>query len=1145
MGEYSGKSKKKKRRYSEDSTSSSSPSSSSSISSSETDDESSSKRHKSSRKHRRRRSSERGSSRREKQKRREKRKKKKREKDRKRGSSNRRSKPRVSDSDSEEEKEYGLNDGGSDPVDVVKFILEEFPAVADDLEQLLRMIDDGQALFLSLSLNEKGNLVFLLPSGVPPTLEVVGSVISKSKSQGPSINDNHEPPNNLHTEQPNEECKLDDGGSNPTYTQDDMPAPKKRVIGPAMPFAELLAAAAKLTEAEAELREAEIGEDDEQLFIEPPPPAAVNEAASANDAERLEEVTRIIGAEIDSPYDVVGINRNMAADSIKKRMAKQIAWDKTRKHNQPTTLVPAAKDFEDVMDWLERSKISFAVQANPVIYNIHIEEFWRTAKVKTVDKVKMITATVRNKEVIVTEDRIRTVLSLGDNHKDPMRLSKEDILEGFRGMKYVGDFQVKNEIKRNRLTQDWRFIFHVFAMSMGHRKGLIFYCMVDNANRMTWAMYPRFVQLLINDQHPQLPHDGNVYKFQLPTGRQITELKTNEWVMLHHWMYREERLPLVKAAYKKYRDGVTEAREKLDEEEDEAEEEPQLVRKCKDKGKQADQEGESKKKKKDTPNPERVMADSICAGSTREHIERLQAIHVVQEPEKRERRLKRREMTEFETPVVVTTEEEQLDAFVEDILVDPHETTPSKSPSKKRKTWEGSSKDSPVKQTPITQPPPRQAPRRSRPFQDLYDRLSKDTGAGPTKEICILKHQVNDTNVLREKLKQQRKKNKELHAFVTEQTRFIRFQQDGMTKMYEMIKELYSKAEMEPRFSSEDLFRFDKFKEEEEKRKAENAERKERRLESTVNVNEDDESEEEEVDKDEMPARFVEWGLEDEVMYETDGGEEVAPQHPEWFKKEREKLSDFYQMVTVEKTEATDKIISWKYCDMKGMFIVKRRGGVIQHFKTGLHMQSLPRWDIREIGRLDMINPTHSNIGADFERLILRECVRGFTIFKPRRPRRRVSKTTKDPITGKGKVTWVIDPAKVVTKVKIPPEHPVMLTNFKKWFYDGKTGEAVIRSTSNEDIRILDPMDVFMFCLSDLNILYGHTIHVGAGNEYKEEGMLFQRAVERARERKIEMIEILNRTEKMKERDEAKKKKNKDKKQRKSPAQQKGPVIQT
>ncbi|MFS7969350.1 hypothetical protein Hanom_Chr09g00808171 [Helianthus anomalus] len=100
--------------------------------------------------------------------------------------------------------------------------------------------------------------------------------------------------------------------------------------------------------------------------------------------------------------------------------------------------------------------------------------------------------------------------------------------------------------------------------------------------------------------------------------------------------------------------------------------------------------------------------------------------------------------------------------------------------------------------------------------------------------------------------------------------------------------------------------------------------------------------------------------------------------------------------------------------------------------------------------------------------------------------------------------------------MKIPPEHPVMLTNFKKWFYDGKTREAIIRS---------NPMDVFMFCLSDLNILYRHKIQVGAGNEYLEEGMLFQRAVERARERKKEMMEILVQIEKKKERDKTKKKK--------------------
>ncbi|KAI3803878.1 hypothetical protein L1987_32042 [Smallanthus sonchifolius] len=334
MGENSNKSKKKKRRYLEDSVSSSS----------ESDDESPSKRHKSSR----RRSSERGNSRREK------RKKKKRDKDRKKGSSNRRRSNR-----------YGK-----------RKMLEEFPAVADDLEQLLRLIDDGQAvdisglsekllvkylknLFLSLNLNEKGKVVFLLPSGVPPTLEVVGSVITKLKSQGPSIIDNHEPRNDLHTEQPNEEHKLDDGGSNLTQAQDDVPAPKKRVIGPAMPSAELLAAAAKLTEAEAELREAEVGEDDE-LFIGPPPPAVIKEAASANDAERFEEVTRIMGAEVDNLYDVVGVNRNMAADSIKKRYWKlslMVHPDKCTHPEAHQAFIKLNKAFKDLQDPVKRKAI--------------------------------------------------------------------------------------------------------------------------------------------------------------------------------------------------------------------------------------------------------------------------------------------------------------------------------------------------------------------------------------------------------------------------------------------------------------------------------------------------------------------------------------------------------------------------------------------------------------------------------------------------------------------------------------------------------------------------------------------------------------------------------------------------------------------
>jgi hypothetical protein len=61
-----------------------------------------------------------------------------------------------------------------------------------------------------------------------------------------------------------------------------------RVIGPAMPSRELLAAAAEMTEA-LRSRDAEV-EADDGFLIGPPPPAMVAEAASANEAERFEEV---------------------------------------------------------------------------------------------------------------------------------------------------------------------------------------------------------------------------------------------------------------------------------------------------------------------------------------------------------------------------------------------------------------------------------------------------------------------------------------------------------------------------------------------------------------------------------------------------------------------------------------------------------------------------------------------------------------------------------------------------------------------------------------------------------------------------------------------------------------------------------------
>ncbi|MFS7935953.1 hypothetical protein Hanom_Chr05g00409661 [Helianthus anomalus] len=88
--------------------------------------------------------------------------------------------------------------------------------------------------------------------------------------------------------------------------------------------------------------------------------------------------------------------------------------------------------------------------------------------------------------------------------------------------------------------------------------------------------------------------------------------------------------------------------------------------------------------------------------------------------------------------------------------------------------------------------------------------------------------------------------------------------------MHEMLQKLYAIANMKQKYSFEDLFNFEKFKEEEKKRKAAEVAKKKKRLESAVDVNDEGDSEEEEVERYEMPAKFVECGLEEEVTYETE-----------------------------------------------------------------------------------------------------------------------------------------------------------------------------------------------------------------------------------------------------------------------------------
>ncbi|GJR82557.1 hypothetical protein Tco_0153342 [Tanacetum coccineum] len=70
--------------------------------------------------------------------------------------------------------------------------------------------------------------------------------------------------------------------------------------------------------------------------------------------------------------------------------------------------------LKQIVDFLNAHTIKYALTINTTIYTSCIEQFWATAKVKTINEEKQLQALVDKKKVIITESTIRRDLHLED-----------------------------------------------------------------------------------------------------------------------------------------------------------------------------------------------------------------------------------------------------------------------------------------------------------------------------------------------------------------------------------------------------------------------------------------------------------------------------------------------------------------------------------------------------------------------------------------------------------------------------------------------------------------------------------------------------------------------------------------------------------
>ncbi|GJX89577.1 putative ribonuclease H-like domain-containing protein [Tanacetum coccineum] len=96
--------------------------------------------------------------------------------------------------------------------------------------------------------------------------------------------------------------------------------------------------------------------------------------------------------------------------------SKMAVLDSCPKHNMVAYLEKSEgnAEFHEIIDFLKRSSIHHALTVSPIVSTTFVEQFWTSAKSKTINNVRHITAKVAGKFVSISEASIRSDLLFDD-----------------------------------------------------------------------------------------------------------------------------------------------------------------------------------------------------------------------------------------------------------------------------------------------------------------------------------------------------------------------------------------------------------------------------------------------------------------------------------------------------------------------------------------------------------------------------------------------------------------------------------------------------------------------------------------------------------------------------------------------------------
>ncbi|GJZ16504.1 putative ribonuclease H-like domain-containing protein, partial [Tanacetum coccineum] len=156
-------------------------------------------------------------------------------------------------------------------------------------------------------------------------------------------------------------------------------------------------------------------------------------------------------------------------------------------------------EFHEVIDFLRRSYIYHALTVSPVVSTTFVEQFWTSAKSKTINNVRHITAKVAGKFVSISEASIRTDL-IFDDADGIDSLPNQAIFDAIQLMGYEGDLTVLT-FNKALFSPQWRKLANI-SVPLDHfpvnsLTSKVFSFMIKKGKHFSGKVTPLFDTMLV------------------------------------------------------------------------------------------------------------------------------------------------------------------------------------------------------------------------------------------------------------------------------------------------------------------------------------------------------------------------------------------------------------------------------------------------------------------------------------------------------------------------------------------------------------------------------------------------------------------------------------------------------------------------